>query len=114
MSMGRVTKTEKASRYGKLLRTTHIANTHAIAMEIMVAVAAAVIEFKRDSLKRGKRKTAVMSEPVMFKSIVPRGQITVANKKIPIISFNKFEPADELISLPLAQSGFSLMMTLQF
>jgi len=112
--MGRVTKTEKASRYGKLLRTTHIENIHATAMEIMVAVAAAEIEFTRDSLKRGKRKTAVMSEPAMLKSIVPRGQITVTNKKIPITSFNKFEPVDELISLPLASAGFSPMRTLQF
>jgi len=83
-------------------------------MEIIVAVAAAVIEFKRDSLKRGKRKTAVMSDPAMFKSIVPRGQITVTNKKIPIISLSKFELADELISLPSAQSGLSLMMMFQF
>jgi hypothetical protein len=112
--MGRVTKTAKASRYGKLLCTTQIEKTHAIAMEIMVAVAAAVIEFTSDSLKRGIRKTAVMSEPAMFKSIVPRGQITVTNRKIPIISFNKFEPADELISLPSVQSGFSLMMTFRF
>jgi hypothetical protein len=111
--MGRVTKTENASRYGKLLRTTHIANTHAIAMEITVAAAAAQIEFTRDSLKRGKRKTPEMSEPAMFKSIVPRGQITVMNKKIPITSFSKFEPADEFISLPLASAVFSLMKPLQ-
>jgi hypothetical protein len=106
ISMGRVTKTEKTSRCGKLLRTTQMAKSHAIIMEITVAIPAALIELTRDSLKRGSRKTPVMSDAVMLKSIAAKGQITVINKKIPIIIFSRFEPAEVFIWVPLEPALF--------
>ena len=86
MSIGKVTKIVNCSRKGILLRTTQSAKPHASVMEINVAVLVAKIEFARDSLNLGKRKTPEMSEAAIFISIAARGHSTVKTRKIPIRS----------------------------
>jgi len=60
-------------------------------MEITVVVAADLIELNNASLNLGMRKTAEISEPTMFISIIPKGQITVIKRKTPMSNFTIFE-----------------------
>jgi len=89
--MGRVIKIVIIPLKCRFVRVTLSAKNQARAIDMIVAVAAAFMEFKRESLNLGILKTALTSEPAIFTSMMTKGQITVTNIKSAIRSFTIVE-----------------------